>query len=138
MTPKQELKKLSIEFKKMKYPKVPVEFIPETKYKFNDANGLTAAVIDFIKFHRWPAWRINSMGVYDAKIKGYRTSNQAKGLPDIIAIVKGQFVGIEIKIGADKQSEHQKDREREIIQAGGLYWVIKDFDTFHENFKRII
>jgi len=104
----------------------------------NEANNLTKAVLNLINLSGFVAWRINSVGVFDPVKRIHRTSNQAKGLPDIIGIVNGRFIGIEIKIGADRQSEHQKDREAEINKAGGLYWIIKDFDTFHKLFKEII
>jgi len=70
------------------------------------------------------------MGVWDAKLGKFRTSGTKKGIPDIIGIYKGRFISIEIKIGSDRQSEEQKEREEEIKEAGGQYWIAKDFDKF--------
>jgi Holliday junction resolvase len=53
-----------------------------------------------------------------------------KGIPDVIGIYKGRFIGVEVKIGADRQSDDQKLREQEIVKAGGLYYIAKDFDSF--------
>jgi hypothetical protein len=43
------------------------------------------------------------------------------GVPDIICVIKGQFVGIEVKAPKGKQSEHQKEFQRKIEAAGGRY-----------------
>jgi len=53
------------------------------------------------------------------------TDSSLKGVPDIIAIVKGQFVGVEIKFGKDKLSPDQILFKRFCEHAGGTYLVIK-------------
>lgn len=100
------------------------------KKKQSPANALTDAVITYIKLKGGIAYRINNMGVYDAKLGKFRTSGTKKGIPDIIGIHKGRFISVEIKIGTDRQSDDQKLREQEIIKAGGCYYIAKDFDSF--------
>jgi len=100
------------------------------KKKQSPANALTDAVITYIKLKGGIAYRINNMGVYDAKLGKFRTSGTKKGIPDIIGIHKGRFISVEIKIGTDRQSDDQKLREQEIIKAGGYYYIAKDFDSF--------
>jgi len=100
------------------------------KKKQSPANALTDAVITYIKLKGGIGYRINNMGVYDAKLGKFRTSGTKKGIPDIIGIHKGRFISVEIKIGTDRQSDDQKLREQEIIKAGGCYYIAKDFDSF--------
>ena len=100
------------------------------KKKQSPANELTDNVIKYIKLNGGIAYRINNMGVWDSKLGKFRTSGTKKGIPDIIGIYKGCFISIEIKIGSDRQSDHQKEREEEINKAGGKYWIAKDFDKF--------
>ena len=69
-----------------------------------------------------------TVGIYDKEMGGLRNSGMKKGLPDVIGIYKGQFIGVEIKIGKDRQSDYQKEREQEINEAGGLYFIAKTFD----------
>ena len=76
------------------------------------------------------AYRINNGAVYDVKKKVYRKGVQRKGVPDIIGIIDGRFFGIEVKIGADRQSADQKEIEREINDAGGVYFVAKSYDDY--------
>jgi hypothetical protein len=35
-----------------------------------------------------------------------------------------------VKIGADRQSQAQKDYQKDVEAAGGLYYVAKDLTTF--------
>lgn len=52
------------------------------------------------------------------------------GIPDIIAIVGGRFVGIECKADATKKpSALQKKCGEEIIAAGGMWIVVCDTQT---------
>jgi hypothetical protein len=39
----------------------------------------------------------------------YTSSFQLRGSPDIICVIRGIYVGIEVKGSAAKQSGHQKD-----------------------------
>lgn len=100
------------------------------KKKQSPANALTDAVITYMKLKGGIGYRINNMGVYDASLGKFRTSGTKKGIPDIIGIYKGRFIGVEIKIGKDRQSDDQKLREQEINKAGGYYYIAKEFDSF--------
>jgi len=96
--------------------------------KQSASNSLTDAVIKLFQVNGGNAWRINTMGIYDKEKGSYRTSGMKKGLPDVIGIYRGRFIGVEVKIGYDKQSEDQKKREVEINAAGGKYFIAKTFD----------
>lgn len=63
-----------------------------------------------------------------------------KGIPDIIASVKGQFVGIEVKASKGKPSILQVRNINSINETGG-YGVIlypKDFEQFKEEILKIL
>ena len=45
----------------------------------------------------------------------------ALGAPDIICVIKGQYVGIEVKAPKGKQSDHQKAFQQALEAAGGRY-----------------
>jgi len=94
-----------------------------------NANKLTTAVLKKLSDAGIMAWRQNNQPTHDPKMNngygGYRAHNGMKGIPDIIAIVKGQFVGVEIKFGKDKLSPDQILFKRFCEHAGGTYLVIK-------------
>ena len=52
------------------------------------------------------------------------------GLPDIIAIIRGRFVGIEVKADKTKKpTSLQWKTGREIKEAGGSWFLVYDDDT---------
>lgn len=57
------------------------------------------------------------------------------GIPDIIACIKGHFVGIEVKQANGRQSEAQKVCEKNICDAGGEYWLVFSYEQFVEKFN---
>jgi len=70
-------------------------------------------------------------------VKWMPTSGQ-KGTADISSVIFGRAVKIEIKIGKDRQSENQKKYQSDIERAGGLYWLIKTFDQFLDQYHDLI
>lgn len=123
---------------KANYPNVPEHALPTTRKKRTPANELTYLIIKYVQSLGGQAYRINSGGTFDPRLKKFRYSNMKKGLADIQAIIKGRFIAIEIKIGKDRLSVHQKARRDEIIASGGFFIVAKDFETFKTDLQTII
>lgn len=99
--------------------------------KQETANRITANIIRAINMQPGcVAYRVNNTGIWDEAKKVFRTSNTDKGLPDIFAIIRGRFAGIEVKAGKDKLSDHQRQRQFEIERAGGLYFEARSTDAF--------
>jgi hypothetical protein len=135
MKPVEHLKGLYLQAHREKYPNFPEACrVFPSAWKPSTANGLSTMIIAYIKLTGGQAYRINCQGQYDAKLKKWRYSGMRRGLPDIQAVINGRFIGIEVKIGTDRQSEHQKKIQAEIIQAGGLYLIITSFDQFYQWF----
>jgi hypothetical protein len=110
-------------------------------YNDTTSNGLTNCIIDWIKYSGWDANRINTQGqVRKERIQlasGYHRDNitytpatTRKGTADIHAIVKGRHISIEVKIGRDKQSDHQEAEQQRVTNAGGIYYIAKDMQSF--------
>jgi hypothetical protein len=138
---------------KLKYPNMPEAYIPKTEWSDNNANALTKCVIAWIQFMGCQAERISSQGQYreGAKIQvgsgmmahtkqlpGKWTPGQStKGTADISATIRGRSVKIEIK-QKDKQSEAQKQYQAAIERAGGVYIIVRDFDSFVEWYESFV
>lgn len=144
---KKRLDELWLEYSRKEWPNVPDHCRPGFPYKDNSTNGLTKCVIKFIELSGWQAERISSTGRYidnsttftdvvgfkrqigrGKYIKGTGTN----GTSDIKAVIHGRSISIEIKYGKDRQSEAQKKYQESIERAGGIYIIIKDFDSFLE------
>jgi Holliday junction resolvase len=101
-------------------------------------NSLTAAVIKYLELEGHYASRVQSQGQYSAKRGRWIKSTVKRGIGDIIACINGHFVMIEIKTGKDRQSEWQKQTERQVIKAGGKYWIIKEIRQFVDQYQILL
>lgn len=79
-------------------------------------------------------WR-NNTGAFRAR--GRVIKFGYKGSPDIIAIVEGFFLGIEVKVEGQKQNEDQKIFELNVLKSGGFYIVATNTDTVSDEVDRI-
>jgi len=130
----KDLERQTLDHFRRDHPNFPEYAIPPQSYRDDTANGLTRCVVDFIRYNGGQAERVNSIGLPEQKGGRivWRKSNTTKGSADISATIAGRSVKIEVKIGADRQSEAQRRYQAAIERAGGLYFVAKDFTTFVE------
>lgn len=78
---------------------------------------------------------LDHIGAYHVKIHG--SAFMPAGTPDILACVKGVFVGIEVKKPkGGRVSELQKFKIKQIEQAGGICIVANDVLVVQERFER--
>ena len=110
---------------------------PPPKRARTTTNALTAQIAEYVAMRGGYAMRINVSGFYRQDV-GYIKSGSTVGVPDVIAVVQGLFVGIEIKTGKDRQSDGQKAVEQHINQAQGVYIIARDFEGFKADFETII
>lgn len=130
------LENLSFEWKKNN-SNMPEYAIPRTKYSDTDTNGLTKCIIDFIRLSGGYAERINTQGQYNEKLGIWTKGNTRKGTADIHACLSGRHLSIEVKKGYDRQSEHQQKIQKEVQRARGIYFIVKDFEQFINELKRL-
>ena len=148
----KELTQLALKAKRAKYPSLPEYALTVPRYTDKTANGMTKAIIDYLKFEGWQAERISVTGRYIDQSRTYvdilghhkkigsgkwiPTSGQ-KGTADISATIKGRSVKIEIKIGKDKQSNDQLTYQKQVEDAGGVYFIARDWKGFIDWYKTI-
>ena len=132
-----------------------LEQVTGNKHRDDTANGLTRCIIDYLHYKGWQAERINTTGIpHDTRQQAtdilgrtrtigsveWRPSGSTKGSADISATIGGRSVKIEVKIGKDRQSAAQRQYQAAIEQAGGLYYIARDFTTFvawyHQSFGK--
>jgi len=77
-------------------------------------------------------WQNDSIG-----IKGRKRQNQYRpnGVPDILGILDGQAIGIEVKAPKGKMLQSQLDFSSRMKQAGGLYFVVRSMQDLTEIMK---
>lgn len=131
------LKNIDNEAKREKYPNVPDHALPRSRHKNSDkTNSITAAVMDYIKFMGGHPSRINTQGQWDEKLGRWRKSNSTDGVADVVACFRGRYVAVEVKAGKDTVNEKQKLWRQRLTQAGGYYFVARDFASFFNWFNQ--
>ncbi|GAA4416749.1 hypothetical protein GCM10023187_48490 [Nibrella viscosa] len=131
MTPLQHLCQLKQNHQKRRYPNVPDHARPKPKYSDKTANSLTVCVVDWLQLNGHFASRLSSTGTYRNDLQKFVASQQRSGLPDVLAVVAGAAVFVEIKAGKDRLSSVQKEVIDELKQAGARVYVASSFDAFY-------
>jgi hypothetical protein len=151
MNPLQQLKALALSEDRIKHPNLPeyARFIKP--YSDKSANGLTRCIIDWLRLNGNQAERIAVTGRYidNSRIvtdvigrrrrigsgQWIRPSMQP-GTADLSATINGWSVKIEIKMPGDRQSKVQKEYQRQVEQAGGIYIIASSFEQFMDWYKK--
>lgn len=145
------LKELSKAISDSKYGNIPVHARPLRVYSEKSANELTKSILAYLEFNGVKAWRQASEGRYiqgkeytdmfgrKKQEKGMYIprSKAAKGIGDISAVIRGQFVSIEIKYGKDRMRPEQRQFAEELKDSGGTYIVVKTWDDFIRQIKQM-
>ena len=128
-----------------------LEQVTGNKHRDDTANGLTRCIIAYLKYKGWQAERINTTGIpHDTRQQArdilgrtrtigsveWRPSGSTVGSADISATIGGRSVKIEVKIGKDRQSEAQRQYQAAIEQAGGIYYIARNFTDFWKWYQR--
>jgi hypothetical protein len=144
------LERMAMEAKKLKYPNNP--YLVGDTYEDKTANGLTKAIVAYMRLTGSYAERVNTMGRPIDRTETFvdvmghvRTigsidwikGGSQKGSADIHSCVNGKTVMVEIKVGSDSQSPAQKAYQKSIESAGGLYFIAKDFESFKTWYDQI-
>jgi len=145
---------LEMEAKRRKYPETPERYLVKTKFTDKTANGLTKCITSFLSLNGWQAERINCTGrpidnrrlvtdcIGNSRMIGsidYIQTTGTRGTADISATIAGRSVKIEVKIGSDRQSDYQRQYQKSVEAAGGVYVIARDFGqflTWYENFMK--
>ena len=81
-------------------------------------------------------WKNQSVGIYDPVKKIYRKSNNVfhiKGVADIIGIIQGRFLAIEVKTPAGSLTPEQRIFLAKINEEGGIGFVARSVEQAAEN-----
>jgi hypothetical protein len=94
-------------------------------------NSTTQAILHYLNYTGYVAWRNNNGAIYDVKRQAYRKNPTTKhGVPDIIGFRKADGVAlfVEVKTGRDKLSQAQQVFIEQAKDAGCIALVVKSYD----------
>lgn len=145
---KEILRQMAADEMRRKHPDYPEHLrLPVKVYSDKTANGLTRCIIDFLNLSGHQAERISTSGrpidrrqivtnvIGQQRVIGsleWIPGTCTRGSADISSTIKGKSVKIEVKVNKDRQSEAQKAYQQAIEQAGGIYYIARDFQSFYD------
>jgi len=59
---------------------------------------------------------------------GHYNCTSVQGLPDLIVIKNGMFIGLEVKTKTGRQRETQKEAQKKIEKVNGKYYIVRNVD----------
>ena len=103
--------------------------------------AIVTACLDLLHMLKIPAWRNNSGAVALGSGPSRRCVRYGHpGSPDIIGVIPrgiraGTFLGVECKTEKGRQSDSQKEFQRTIEAAHGVYVLARSVSDLHERLK---
>ena len=67
-----------------------------------------------------------------------RSYSVMKGVSDIIALIGGKMICIEVKTPKGKQSPHQVEFQKNIESNGGYYFTVISIENLCDNLRNIL
>jgi hypothetical protein len=92
------------------------------------------SILDWLAAKRIFHYRQNT-GAVQTETRFFRFG--AVGAPDIIAVVGGRYVGIEVKAPRGNQSPAQREFEGRLRMAGGVYVLARSIEDVEEAVARL-
>lgn len=91
-------------------------------------SDIQKAICEYLNARGYFFWRNNTVPVFDGKFYRPMPKYSINGQPDIILIVDGKFIGLEVKTTKTKQSESQIFFEERCLRAKARYHVVRSID----------
>ncbi len=91
-------------------------------------------ICEWLEVNKYFFWRSNNIPVFSRNNAGkmaFRSLGKytPRGIPDIILIIRGLFIGVEVKReGVKTLREEQETFKYNIENNGGRYWVVHSIE----------
>ena|ERR1022692_2374403 len=85
------------------------------------------SIIDYLRKRKVFYHKVNTVGIYKRSTDSYIPS-PSRGAPDIICIIKGRYVGLEVKTPKGKLSDDQIAFHRNLMAADGIVFTVRSLD----------
>jgi hypothetical protein len=96
-------------------------------------------ICEYLQDRKYLFWRNNTLPVFSRNNAGnmaFRSMGKyaMKGLPDIIIIIRGKFIGVEVKRqGINELRPEQSKFQDRCIENGAVYLVVHSLDELTSN-----
>jgi hypothetical protein len=88
------------------------------------------AICDYLAYSRHFFYRNNNTPMFDTKRGMFRAMPKytPHGLPDIVVVKDGKYIGLEVKREKGQVSKEQTETGKRIVSAGGEWHVVRSID----------
>ena len=96
------------------------------------------SILEFLEWYPGYFWKNNSVGVYDARKGVYRKAKSKyiiNGVSDILGVLNGKFIAIEVKSAKGRLSESQKEFLYQVNEEGGIGFVARSVEDVRRNLQ---
>ena len=101
---------------------------------------LQGVILEYLRALGVRCWRVNTTGVPNGK-GGLRINREMRGMADIAVIVPvgkvGASVWLEVKTESGKQSEQQREVQRQVEDSRGFYFVVRSIEDVQNAIKKV-
>lgn len=96
---------------------------------------LQRTILDYLKVNHIFHYRNNS-GAFKSEKGGFYHFG-SPGAPDIVAVIAGRYVGIEVKGTKGVQNKNQKEFQKNLEKVEGTYLLVHSFEEFEDYLRAI-
>lgn len=95
------------------------------------------AILDYLLMVEGVFWKNQNVGIYDARKGTFRRPGKyhKAGVADILGIIRGRFVAIEVKTKTGRLSKSQAKFLEEIQEHGGIAFVARSVQEVDEKLR---
>lgn len=100
--------------------------------------GLVRQCLDYLALKGILAWQNDTVGIWDAARKCYRTRKGRRGMSDILGVLDGgTLLAVECKTGTGRLTPEQRTFIDAVHLRGGVAVVVHRLDDLIEALERI-
>ncbi len=96
-------------------------------------SSIQSTILQYLKIKKIFHYRQNT-GNMKVENRFFR-STSINGLPDIVCVIEGLYIGLEVKTESGRLNENQIETHRKIIGAGGLVYVVRSLKDVQSIFE---
>lgn len=90
------------------------------------------AICDYLALKKHFFWRQNSVPVFSEGRFRAMSKYAKNGVPDIIVVKDGWFIGLEVKTQQGRISSAQEAFEKGVKEAGGEYYIVRSIEDVQD------
>lgn len=98
-------------------------------------SDLVKMCLDYLRMRKIFCYRNNTGGMKTERGGFIRFG--AVGSPDIVMVINGKYIALEIKTEKGQQSEGQKQFQQELEKAGGIYLLVRSLEQLEYDLRHL-